>query len=1300
MSCKEANDMKTKTRRLSTLLALTLSTALSFSTFQAASEDIDIFSVDVDSTVNKPNVLIVLDNSANWSRQSQQWPGGFQQGQSEVRAITRVLNQLPDNAVNVGLMEFITGGNAADQDSGFIRYHIRPMNSTNKGTISNILYGPSANGAPVASSIFSNINEPDEKRPQSNPFGNLFWDVYNYFAGINHSNGGAGTLDSKSDDAGYSTKHSVFRSPLASTDTCTRTIVIFIGNNVQNGPTPDSGTNGNTLTSLGGDASQIPFADYVVTSTPSTAVKGTSACHSTATSCSNTESTQDLDGNGISDCRDAGFTSCSCDVSTAQDCQQAKFSAFGRSTTQTVVSGPTTAPAETGVATGEATKCQNNDPGSYTCPLTSTAFTPGPGANQTTETTTSWSSCSYVEDDFACGNNDNKSLWTPSGTRTTTTTVRETTTVNTALAPSACSDDESSCDTSMIAGCPPGGTTYQSCFCSGGAVTSGCPINGQRYSVLGNFTSTTATQTGSFSPAPAGPFMMDEWARFMRNTGVPIPNAPAGSKTLVTTYTIDVFNAQQNNEFSALLFNTARVGGGKYFQAKNEDAIVSALTQIFNEIQAVNSAFASASLPVNATNRTQNENQVYIGLFRPDRQKLPLWFGNLKRYQIVANGAALNLGDSTGAIATNLQTGFIGDCAISYWTTDTPGYWDTVGTDNPAAISQCPSVADPHSDLPDGPFVEKGAAAEVLRKRSTARNMQTLNSAGTALMDFNTTNLPALNANTVNFILGKDVNDEDSDTLQTDTRSTIHGDVIHSRPQPINYGGTASEIAAGTKPGVVVFYGANDGTYRAVKAHNGEELWSFIAPEHHAKFDRLRANTTTIRFSGDTTGAPKDYFFDGSTSVYQNADNTDVRVYTTMRRGGRRVYAFNVTNPASPSFLWSRGCPNLTNDTSCDTGFAEIGQTWGFPTAAFIKGHSETQPVIVLAGGHDNCEDADNVITTGCAGAKGSGVFVINGQDGALLKHFDFNGRSVMADVALIDVNGDRSVDYGYAVDTGGKVYRMDFVDASRNPLAPAAWTFRVVAQADASSGRKFQFPPALVQLSGDVIYLAMGSGDREHPLITQYPYTSPVVNRFYVFKDDLSLPSTTTAIALDDATGTIMRNLTTEPAACATDASQCPAPLLPTSPEKGWYINLTANGQGEQVVSGALVVSGFVVFSTNRPTVTSTQACTNSLGEARGYFINLLNASGAIGVAGVEGGRRSSVFVGGGLPPTPVFAVVPVNDPNCTGPNCGTDLRPVLIGAVPKDGSAACTTCISEPPQFLRSKRTPLYWFRSGDTN
>lgn len=1332
-------------------VTLGLSCMLGLMTFKASTEDIDIFSVDPNNTVGRPNVLIVLDNSANWSRQSQQWPGGLQQGQSEVRAITRVVNELPDGAFNLGLMEFITSGSSGDTDSGFVRFDIRPMSATNKANLSNILYGPDAGGAPIASSIFSNINSPDEKRPQGNPFGNLFWDIYNYLAGIAHSNGGAGTLDALSDDEAYTTKHSVFQSPLSAADACSRTIVIFIGNNVQAGPTSDSAANVNALTALGGDTDQILFADYVVSTTAEQDRDslGTSACFASASACSSAVSSADVDGNSISDCADAGFTSCFCDETTAQPCDsQAKYSAFGRTLSQTVVSGPTSTTGASAEDTGQAPLCQNNTPGSLTCPtsapLAGSTFTAGPGPNQTTETNTSWSSCAYVEQVNACGPSNNKSLWNPRGIRTTTTTVRETTATDTALgSTTSCAVDEASCDTTTFSGCPGNATvTYNSCFCSGGANTSGCPAGtNSRYDVVGNYNRTAATATGTFSTPPTqggGNFMTDEWSRFLRTVGVPIPGTASATDPAklaqVTTYTIDVFNAQQDANFSALLFNTARVGGGKYYQAKDENSIVRALSEIFAEVQAVNTAFASASLPVSATNRAQNENQVFIGLFRPDRTARPQWFGNLKRFQIVADQGGVRLGDKNGNAAVSSQTGFLTECSASFWTEESGTYWNTVSTDDPDARGLCPSAASPWSDLPDGPFVEKGAVAEVLRRGNDRaavpdasgnfvvnRKIKTLS--GSTLVDYTAdcsadddgnTSTNATDAERVKcFMRGEDRSgdfpDADLDGNAREPRSTIHGDVVHSRPQPVNFGGNT---------GVVVYYGANDGTLRAVQsgtdADGGRELWAFLAPEHQSKFQRLRNNAPNILYDdGDPTtpapvGAqPKDYFFDGTIGLLQRADDSEISIFPSMRRGGRRIYKFDVTGAktdaaANPVFRWRKGCDDGT-DASCDSGFTEIGETWSQPSPAFVANYAAA-PVVVLGGGYDRCEDA-NTNTPSCGGPtlKGSGVYVLDSGTGAIIQHFDFNGRSVAADVALVDVTSDGKVDLGYAVTTGGEVWRIDFRGTDEN-----AWTATEVAFTSGLS-HKFLFRPALLQtkINGQpAIYLAIGTGDREHPLRGHYPFPDAasgragVKNRFYVFKDE---PQKTPAPTLLDLNGVEMSNNT---APAGTTAGQCTAEeILPTSTLRGWYIDLNERGNGEQVVTSAVIAAGGVFFSTNRAdeeVVGDELACTNSLGEARGYAVSLLSGQGLLGGSGC--GTRSDEFTGGGLPPSPVIATVPVTGSGrveticlgcITGPGGGAASgSPPPPSCTPGASIESCLVTIDFP-----AVRKPLYWYTIGDT-
>ena len=75
---------------------------------------------------------------------------------------------------------------------------------------------------------------------------------------------------------------------------------------------------------------------------------------------------------------------------------------------------------------------------------------------------------------------------------------------------------------------------------------------------------------------------------------------------------------------------------------------------------------------------------------------------------------------SNGNAAINNQTGFLTDCAVSFWTADSGTYWNSIISDDPDALSICASNATSDwSDSPDGPFVEKGAVAEVMRRGNT-----------------------------------------------------------------------------------------------------------------------------------------------------------------------------------------------------------------------------------------------------------------------------------------------------------------------------------------------------------------------------------------------------------------------------------------------------------------------------------------------------------------------------------------------------------------------------------------------------
>ena len=132
--------------------------------------------------------------------------------------------------------------------------------------------------------------------------------------------------------------------------------------------------------------------------------------------------------------------------------------------------------------------------------------------------------------------------------------------------------------------------------------------------------------------------------------------APAvvGTQSIVT-YTINVFDpakAGLNSIAShiALMKSMAFQGGGKYFAAADAASVSTALSQIFQEVHATNSVFASTSLPVSVNVRGTNLNQVYIGVFRPDANLAPRWYGNFKQYQfsLDANTNQLSLSDALG----------------------------------------------------------------------------------------------------------------------------------------------------------------------------------------------------------------------------------------------------------------------------------------------------------------------------------------------------------------------------------------------------------------------------------------------------------------------------------------------------------------------------------------------------------------------------------------------------------------------------------------------------------------------------
>ncbi|MEH6610805.1 MAG: hypothetical protein V7696_15670 [Halioglobus sp.] len=781
----------------------------------------------------------------------------------------------------------------------------------------------------------------------------------------------------------------------------------------------------------------------------------------------------------------------------------------------------------------------------------------------------------------------------------------------------------------------------------------------------------------SISPSGSQSNWADEWARW----------AKADPDTEITTYTIDI-NKVTNGQgpgFTALLQSMAKVSGGKYFDVPDPNDLDDALDIVFSEILSVNSVFASVALPASTTAQSTFLNRVYIGFFRPDGDGFPRWPGNMKQYKLGLNVSGdLQLQDADGQGAINGNTGFITECARSQWTPDKDnpdGYWSAPL--EPRGECTIGGVKYETHNGPDGPIVEKGAAAYVLRS-STTRPVQTCSSTfancqiAAHQVPFNTTNVSAAelgvaaadHAATISWALGIDTEDEDIDgNNSTEMRPSVHGDVIHSRPVAINYGDN-------TDREIVVFYSGNDGILRAINANRtdatgiaaggtdgdigsiapGQEMWAFMPPEFYTQIARNKLNTVTVKTpasgsNAGSSGLAKPYGIDGPLTAFEGTIGgvADKKIlYAGTRRAGRVLYSFDVTNPAAPTLRWKKGCPNLIGDAGCSTAdWADIGQTWSPPNITFAEGYGAgATPMIIMGGGYDNCDDDDND-TTGAAGrnhncaatSKGQAVYLLDADTGAILQKFNAPDRAVVGSVTIVPKSENNpEIRYAYATDMGGTIYRIHGGTlAAPLPIGntlPGSWLMQPIAKlgCDTAAGactnkRKFLFGPDVIDL-GSSLGVFAGTGDREKP-IRQYGASNDVDNYFFNVLDS---PTVSTWLSDENAT-------------CGADII-CLDSLTPVDPNdgagvgvslglKGWRMALAA---GEQVVTSALTVANEINFSTHIPADPNEASCDNNLGTATAFNVNYINGVG-----------KTIPLTGGGLAPSPVAGKVELDDGTTT---------------------------------------------------
>lgn len=347
----------------------------------------------------------------------------------------------------------------------------------------------------------------------------------------------------------------------------------------------------------------------------------------------------------------------------------------------------------------------------------------------------------------------------------------------------------------------------------------------------------------------------------------------------------------------------------------------------------------------------------------------------------------------------------------------------------------------------------------------------------------------------------------------------------------------------------MVYIGANDGMLHGFRADSGasdsgRELMAHVPSASFDKLNRLMQ-----------IGYTHTYFVDGSPQAgdaYLGGAWKTVLV-GGLGAGGKGIFALDVSDPTNhgpTKVLWEY------------SDAADLGYTFGQPQIARLaSGHW----VAIFGNGYNSTNDR-------------AYLYVVNLADGSLLRKIPAgtatsNGLSAPA---LIDVDNDKIIDYAYAGDLQGNLWKFDL-----RGVASTSWgvgnggSALFTARNTSNQVQPITVKPALSIPTGSPnggVMVLFGTGQ----YLTSTDPANTQVQTFYSIWDN-------------NTTGTVTRSSLQQQTINA-QTNQFGYELRETSAntvnwltQRGWYMDLTASG--ERVISQALVRYDRVIFLTTIPT-------------------------------------------------------------------------------------------------------------------
>jgi hypothetical protein len=477
----------------------------------------------------------------------------------------------------------------------------------------------------------------------------------------------------------------------------------------------------------------------------------------------------------------------------------------------------------------------------------------------------------------------------------------------------------------------------------------------------------------------------------------------------------------------------------------------------------------------------------------------------------------------------------------------------------------------------------------------------------------------------LNYVRG-DRSNEAPNGSKLRARASVLGDIVHSRPLYV-------ESAA--LP--MIYVGANDGILHAIDARSGREVYGYVPSMLLGQLKNLAPAATT--------GYTHTWFVDAT------PNSGDVTIGGTSHRllagglgaGGKGLYALDITSdattaPATETAAASRVLWEITNTTinnSNSASYAKLGYTYGVPLIGRMNGTG--QSIVIAANGY-------------LSSAGTAVLFVIDAANGALIRAIDTASGSAgspngLSSPTAVDTNGDGRIDYVYAGDIDGHLWKFDLSAASS-----ASWSATLLYTT--SPAQPIVGAPAVASHPSGGVMVAFATGRA----FVASDLTDNSVFYAYGIRDGAPAGATTmltqTLSAATYTSGGISVQVRTNTANAAD-----------WTVHRGWKVALPA---GERVVGeGAFIANGRYYFTSWNPTVntSSTPGGENWLHELEYLtggakatpFLDLnhdlllnnsdrvTNAAGSpiLGAVGVPVAR----LIGAGIQSQPILAQLPMLD-------------------------------------------------------